>query len=72
MIEQFMIAVTTFCYLTAAASNRIALACVFGLAGVPWWFMTAEYPYQWGILAAIGMHAGVWLIALLMKLRRKK
>lgn len=57
----------TAIFLTQTKSRDLQrFACIFGLAGQPFWMWSAISADQWGILALTGLYAfawgkGVWL-----------
>jgi hypothetical protein len=62
-IAQVGIACTgvTAIYLTQSASKDLQrYACVFGLAGQPFWIWSAVSAEQWGILALTSLYALAW------------
>lgn len=63
MIEQFFIAGTgvTAIFLTQAKSaGARRYACLFGLAGQPFWFWSAWQAQQWGIFALCCFYTLAW------------
>lgn len=63
MIEQFFIAGTgvTAIFLTQAKSACARrYACLFGLAGQPFWFWSAWEAGQWGIFALCCFYTLAW------------
>jgi len=64
VIEQFFIAGTgvTAIFLTQAKSaNARRYACLFGLAGQPFWFWSAWQAQQWGIFALCCFYTMAWV-----------
>lgn len=63
MIEQIAIAFTgvTAIWLTQSKSAEARrYACLFGLAGQPFWFYSAWQAEQWGIFALCCMYTLSW------------
>lgn len=68
-IAQLGIALTgvTAIFLTQSKSTRVQrYACLFGIAGQPFWIWSAIAAEQWGILAMCALYTfawgkGVWL-----------
>lgn len=63
MIDQLAIAATgvTAIFLTQSRSeNARRYACLFGLAGQPFWMYAAWTAGQWGILALTALYTGAW------------
>lgn len=63
MIEQIGIALTgvVAIWLTQDKSaNRRKYACLFGLAGQPFWFYSAFIAHQWGVLALTCIYTLAW------------
>ncbi len=69
LIAQLGIACTgvTAIFLTQSTSKHVQrYACLFGIAGQPFWVWSAIEAHQWGILALTSLYAfawgkGVWL-----------
>lgn len=62
-IAQLGIALTgvTAIFLTQSKSPRLQrYACLFGLAGQPFWIWSAISAEQWGILALTALYAAAW------------
>ncbi len=62
-MEQLAIALcgVTSIFLTQSRSERLRRwACIFGLAGQPFWFLAALTAEQWGILALTFLYAAAW------------
>jgi hypothetical protein len=65
MIEQAAIALTGIVaiWLTQQSNdNWKKYACLFGLAGQPFWFYAAYTAEQWGILALTFFYTYSWLL----------
>ena len=63
MIEQFAIAATgvTAIWLTQSKNERTRrFACLFGLAGQPFWFAAAIAAEQWGIVVLCCFYTVAW------------
>lgn len=63
MIEQIAIAATgvTAIWLTQSKNERTRrFACLFGLAGQPFWFASAIAAEQWGIFALCVFYTWAW------------
>lgn len=63
MIDQIGIALTgvTAIFLSQCKSEELRrYACLFGLAGQPFWFSAAISAEQWGILALNCLYAVAW------------
>ena len=63
MIDQIGIALTgvTAIFLTQSKrESRRRDACLFGLAGQPFWFWAAISAEQWGITALCVLYASAW------------
>lgn len=63
MIEQVAIAATgvTAIWLTQSKSEKARrFACLFGLAGQPFWFYSAWQAGQWGIFALCCLYTLSW------------
>lgn len=63
MIEQLAIAATgvTAIWLTQSKSEKARrYACLFGLAGQPFWFYAAWQAEQWGIFAVCCLYTLSW------------
>lgn len=65
MLDQMLIAVTTIPAVFLSQSSRVGLqrwACLFGLAGEPFWFYSSYQTQSWGVFAvAIAVTFG-WLM----------
>lgn len=64
MIDQIGIALTgvTAIFLTQSKSSRLQrFACLFGIAGQPFWIYSAWSAGQWGILALTSLYTLAWL-----------
>lgn len=64
MIEQFAIAVTGVAGIWLSQDRRFSWsrwACVFGLAGQPFWMLSAYKAQQWGILLLTCFYTAAWL-----------
>ncbi len=65
MIEQILIAFTgvTAIFLTQQSNDKLKkYACIFGLAGQPFWFYSAYTAEQWGILVLCIFYTYSWLL----------
>ena len=65
MIEQIAIALTgvVAIYLTQQSnSNLKKYACLFGLAGQPFWFYSAISAEQWGIVILCCFYTHAWTL----------
>lgn len=63
MIEQFGIAlfgVTAIFLSQAKSAEQRKYACLFGLAGQPFWFWTAIKADQWGVLLLCCFYTVAW------------
>lgn len=63
MIFQLMIALTGCIAIWLASDARLARrrwACLFGLAGQPFWFYAALTAEQWGILVLTVFYTAAW------------
>lgn len=63
LVIQLAIAVTgvTAIWLTQSASAKVRrFACLFGLAGQPFWFASAIGAEQWGIVVLCCFYALAW------------
>lgn len=63
MIEQFAIALTgvTAIWLSQSRSVKARrFACLFGLAGQPFWFWAAISAQQWGIVVLCCFYTVAW------------
>ena len=63
MIEQLAIALTgvTAIVLVQSKSERLRrFACLFGLAGQPFWFYSAYQAEQWGVFALCVLYTAAW------------
>lgn len=63
MIIQLAIAATgvTAIWLTQSKSERVRrYACLFGIAGQPFWFASAIAAEQWGIFALCVFYTWAW------------
>ena len=63
MIEQFGIAMTGAVAIFLTQDRRASVrkwACIFGLAGQPFWFYSAYKAGQWGIFALCCLYAASW------------
>jgi hypothetical protein len=63
MIDQIGIALTgvTAIFLTQSKNEWLRrYACLFGMAGQPFWFYAAFTAEQWGILALNFLYAAAW------------
>ncbi len=63
-MEQLAIALTGGVAIWLANDRRESWrkwACIFGLAGQPFWFYSAFVAEQWGILALTLVYTGAWL-----------
>jgi hypothetical protein len=63
MIDQLGIALTGVIAIFLTQSKREELrryACIFGLAGQPFWFWAAWQADQWGILTINVLYAAAW------------
>lgn len=63
MLEQIDIVFTgaTACFLSQDSNAaRRRFACLFGLAGQPFWFYTAYTAGQWGVFAVCFIYAYSW------------
>lgn len=63
MIDQIGIALTGAVAVALTQSkheSRRRYACLFGLAGQPFWFYSAFTAEQWGIFALCLLYAGAW------------
>ncbi len=63
MIDQIGIAMTgvTAIFLTQAKSPKWQrYACLFGMAGQPFWIYSAWHAGQWGILALTALYTAAW------------
>ncbi|WP_223880363.1 hypothetical protein [Stenotrophomonas sp. Br8] len=63
MIEQIAIAATgvTAIWLTQSKSTQVRrFACLFGLAGQPFWFASAITAEQWGIVVLCCFYTVAW------------
>lgn len=64
MIDQLAIACTgtVAVYLSQDThERRRRCACLFGLAGQPFWFYTTAHAEQWGVFALCFLYAWSWL-----------
>lgn len=63
MIDQLAIAATgvTAIFLTQSRSESVRrYACLFGLAGQPFWMYAAWSASQWGILTLTALYTAAW------------
>lgn len=63
MIDQIGIALTgvTAIFLTQSKHKELQrFACVFGLAGQPFWIYSAWHAGQWGVLALTSLYTLAW------------
>jgi len=62
MIEQIMIALTSVIaiYLSQSNGEYTRYACLFGMAGQPFWFYSAYQAEQWGIFIICFFYALAW------------
>ena len=67
MIEQLLIAITgvTAIWLTQQSNEAWKkYACLFGLAGQPFWFYSAYVAEQWGIFALCFFYTYSWALGI--------
>ena len=63
MIEQLAIALTgvTAIVLVQLKNERLSrFACLFGLAGQPFWFYSAYQAEQWGVFGLCVLYTAAW------------
>jgi hypothetical protein len=63
MIDQIGIALTgvTAIFLTQSKSPKLQrYACLFGMAGQPFWIWSAWHAGQWGVLALTALYTAAW------------
>lgn len=64
-MDQLLIAVTgaVAIYLTQQKNENLKrYACLFGIAGQPFWFYSAYTAEQWGIFVLCIFYAGAWML----------
>lgn len=64
MIDQVMIALTGVISIWLVNDHREGyrrFACLFGLAGQPFWFYSAISTEQWGVLALAVIYTLAWM-----------
>ena len=62
MIEQIILGLTSAIaiYLSQSKNQYTKYACLFGMAGQPFWFYAAYKAEQWGILVLCFFYAFAW------------